>query len=104
MAASALEIENNPKFQELVAARKTLGWRLSFAMLAIYFGFILLVAFNKDLGNLLGMPLMAGSVTTIGIVVGLTVIISAFILTGIYVAKANVRYDELTRQIVEESK
>lgn len=104
MAASALEIEKNPKFRALVAARKSLGWTLSIIMLAIYFGFILLVAFNKDLGNLLGAPLGAGSVTTVGIVIGLGVIISAFILTGIYVVRANAKYDELTRQIVEESK
>jgi len=104
MAVSALDIERNPKFQELVAARKSLGWRLSGVMLAIYFGFILLVAFNKDLGNLLGTPLYSGAVATVGIVIGLLVIISAFVLTGIYVAKANKRYDDLTRQIVEESK
>jgi len=104
MAASALDIERMPKFQELVAARKSLGWRLSSAMLAIYFGFILLVAFNKDLGNFLGTPLYSGAVMTIGILVGLLVIISAFLLTGIYVVKANKRYDELTRQIVEESR
>jgi uncharacterized membrane protein (DUF485 family) len=101
MAASAKEIENNPKFQQLVAARKSLGWTLSAVMLAIYFGFILLVAFNKPL---LGTPLAAGSVTTVGILIGLAVIISAFILTGIYVSKANVAYDALTKEIVEESK
>jgi uncharacterized membrane protein (DUF485 family) len=100
MALSALEIEKNPKFQELVSTRKTLGWTLSVLMLVIYFGFILLVAFDK---GLLGAPFGAG-VTTVGIPVGLAVIISAFVLTGIYVVKANARYDELTRQIVEESK
>ena len=47
MAASALEIEKNPKFKELVATRKALGWSLSVVMLVIYFGFILLVAFDK---------------------------------------------------------
>lgn len=104
MAASALDIERNPKFKQLVAARKSLGWTLSVIMLLIYFGFILLVAFNKDLGNLLGTPLYSGAVATVGIVIGLLVIISAFVLTGIYVAKANKRYDELTRQIVEESR
>ena len=104
MAASALEIEKNPKFQALVAARKSLGWTLSFTMLGIYFGFILLVAFNKSLGNILGTPLTAGGVTTVGIIVGLAVIVSAFVLTGIYVLRATARYDELTRQIVEESK
>ncbi|WP_298426555.1 DUF485 domain-containing protein [Rhodoblastus sp.] len=101
MAATAQEIENNPKFKELVAARKSLGWTLSVIMLVIYFGFILLVAFNKPL---LGTPVAAGSVTTVGILIGLAVIVSAFVLTGIYVSKANASYDVLTKQIVEESK
>jgi uncharacterized membrane protein (DUF485 family) len=101
MAATALEIEKNPKFQELVATRKSLGWTLSFVMLAIYLGFILLVAFDK---SFLGTPIASGEVMTIGIPIGLAVIVSAFVLTGIYVVKANARYDELTRQIVEESK
>ena len=101
MAKTALEIEKNPKFQELVATRKKLGWTLSIVMLAIYFGFILLVAFDKAF---LGTPLSANGVTTIGIPIGLAVIVSAFVLTGLYVVKANARYDELTRQIVEESK
>jgi uncharacterized membrane protein (DUF485 family) len=104
MPATALEIEKNPKFKELVETRKSLGWSLTLAMLAIYFGFILMVAFNKDLENFLGTPLSTGGVATNGIVVGLVVIVSAFVLTGIYVTKANARYDELTREIVEESK
>lgn len=101
MALSAVQIENNPKFKELVAARKSLGWTLSAIQLVIYFGFILLIAFDKPL---LGTPLATGAVGTIGIVLGLLVIISAFVLTGVYVSKANVQHDELTRQIVEESK
>ena len=101
MAATAQQIEKNPKFKELVATRKSLGWTLSIVMLAIYFGFILLVAFDKQF---LGTPLSGAGVITIGIPIGLVVIISAFVLTGIYVVKANARYDELTRQIVEESK
>ncbi|WP_296706945.1 DUF485 domain-containing protein [Rhodoblastus sp.] len=101
MAATALEIEQNPKFKELVATRKKLGWTLSLVMLAIYFGFILLVAFNKAF---LGTPISPNGVTTIGIPIGLGVIVSAFVLTGFYVVRANARYDELNRQIVEESK
>jgi uncharacterized membrane protein (DUF485 family) len=101
MAATAKQIENNPKFKELVSTRKKLGWTLSLVMLAIYFGFILLVAFNKAF---LATPLSGEGVTTIGIPIGLGVIISAFVLTGYYVVKANARYDELNRQIVEESK
>ena len=101
MAADLEKITRNPKFQELVKSRSSLGWTLTWVMLAIYLGFILLVAFNKPL---LATPLAAGVTTTWGIPIGLFVIISAFILTGIYVSKANAKYDTLTRQIVEESK
>jgi uncharacterized membrane protein (DUF485 family) len=52
----------------------------------------------------LGTPIAEGSVTTIGIPVGVLVIVSAFVLTGIYVAKANSTFDTLNQQIIEESK
>ena len=73
---------------------------LSVLMLIVYFGFILLVAYAP---GFLGAKLGAG-VMTVGIPIGLFVIVSAFVLTGIYVVKANAEYDTLTRQIVEESK
>ncbi len=102
MAGASIEkITRNPKYQELVQSRASLGWMLSIAMLVIYFGFILLVAYAK---GFLATPLAAGAVTTWGILIGLFVIVSAFVLTGIYVVKANARYDALTRDIVEESK
>jgi uncharacterized membrane protein (DUF485 family) len=93
-------IERNPKYQELVRSRRALALTLSALMLAIYMGFILLVAYAP---KFLATPLGAG-VTTIGIPIGIFVIISAFILTGIYIAKANSRFDSLTRDIVQESK
>ena len=93
-------IERNPKYQELVRRRKSLALILSVLMLAIYTGFILLVAYAP---KFLATPLGA-SVTTIGIPIGIFVIVSAFILTGIYVAKANSVFDQLTREIVQESK
>ena len=48
-------------------------------------------------------PISDGSVTTIGILIGLFVIVSAFVLTGIYVGKANTTFDELNGQILQES-
>ena len=102
MAGASIEkITQNPKYQELVESRKTLGVQLSIAMLVIYFGFILLVAYAK---GFLATPIVAGAAMTWGIPIGLFVIISAFILTGIYVVRANATYDALTRAIVEESK
>ena len=100
MKENARRILENPKFQELVAKRSAFAWTLSAAMLIIYFGFILLVAFGK---GFLGTPIGSG-VMTFGIPVGLFVIISAFILTGIYVRKANGEFDELNRQIMQEAK
>lgn len=95
------KIKNNPRFRELVAKRSAFAWTLSAAMLAIYFGFILVIAYAP---GVLGIPLYEGSVTTIGFPIGVLVILSAIVLTGIYVVKANSQFDQLTRQIVEESK
>jgi uncharacterized membrane protein (DUF485 family) len=96
MLSSYQKIEQDPNYQELVRRRSSLGWTLSLIMLIIYFGFILLVAYAP---KFLGMPLGAG-VMTIGIPIGLFVIVSAFLLTGIYVSKANSKYDPLIRKIV----
>lgn len=93
-------IKNDPQFKELVRKRSSLAWTLSILMLVIYFGFIMMVAFKKDV---LAMPLGTG-VITVGIPLGLFVIVSAFVLTGIYVNRANSKFDELTRAIVEKVK
>ena len=93
-------IKSNPKYHELVSKRKSFATILAVVMLLIYYGFILIIAFNKAF---LAQPLSAGSVTTVGIPIGLGVIISAFILTGIYVFRANSEFDRLTREIKEEA-
>ena len=90
-------IINNPRFQELVRERSSFAWTLSIVMLVIYFGFILLVAFKGFLATKIG-----GGVTSVGIIIGLLVIISAFVLTGIYTARANSRFDELTENLTRE--
>jgi uncharacterized membrane protein (DUF485 family) len=100
MALSAEQIEKNPKFQELVAKRRKLGWSLTILTLIIYFGFILLIAFDpKFLGAKMGDGVM-----TIGMPIGLAVIVATFLIVGFYVVRANATYDVLTKQIVEESK
>lgn len=93
-------ILQNPKFKELVAKRDAFALTLSILMLGIYFGFILLVAFAK---GFLGTSITGGTMTW-GIPIGVTTIVSAFILTGIYVQRANGEFDELNRQILEETK
>jgi len=101
MATDLVErVKRDPRFGELVMKRSRFAWILSAAMLAIYFGFIFLIAFAP---KLLGIPLGAG-VTTVGIPIGLMVIVSAFVLTGIYVRRANSEFDAMTRQIIERAK
>jgi uncharacterized membrane protein (DUF485 family) len=94
------KIASNPKFHELVSKRNTFAWTLSFLVFAIYYGFILTIAYAKPF---LGQSL-SGGVTTVGFPIGVGVILSAIILTGIYVRRANGEFDELNRQIIEESR
>ncbi len=91
-------ILRNPNFQALVSSRNRFGWTLSVLMLFIYLGFILLVAFDKPL---LAQKIGGGTIS-LGIVLGLAVILSAFVLTGVYVVRANGRFDELTEQLKRE--
>jgi uncharacterized membrane protein (DUF485 family) len=93
-------IRDEPLFQDLVDRRTRFAWVLSAAMLVIYFGFIAIIAFAP---KLLAIPI-GGGVITVGIPVGLFVIVSAFALTGIYVKRANSVFDPLTRKIIEKVK
>lgn len=94
-------IKNDPDYIRLVRERSRFAWTLTIVMLVIYFGFVLTIAFDP---SLLGTPLSEGSVTTIGIPIGIGVIVSAFILTGIYVRRANGEFDELTNRIKAKAK
>ncbi|WKE67308.1 DUF485 domain-containing protein [Gallaecimonas kandeliae] len=95
------KIHNSPRFQEMVAKRERFAWQLSAVMLVIYFTFILIIAFSP---GVFGTPISKGSVITWGIPVGLGVIISAFVLTGIYVRKSNREFDAENQSIIEEAK
>lgn len=103
MAENGTDIERikrDPDFQELVRKRTRFASLLSLLMALIYFGFILLVAFEP---HLLGTPIGDG-VTTIGVPLGLLVILSAFVLTGLYVRRANTEFDALTEKIAGKVK
>jgi uncharacterized membrane protein (DUF485 family) len=98
--ASAYDrISSNPKFQELVEQRGRLARLLTILMLAIYFGFVLLVAYAP---GFLGTPIGSG-VTTIGVPIGVFVIVAAFVLTGIYVQRANTTFDRMNSEILRDA-
>ena len=94
-ADASLGILDNPDFKELVAARTSFAWTLSIVMVVVYLAFILLVAFAHDLMA----TKVGGGPMSLGIVLGLAVIVFAFILTGVYVTRANGRFDALTARL-----
>lgn len=87
-------IRRDPDFIELTRSRRSFGWTLTIIMLLIYYGYIGLVAYNKPL---IAQPLFGA--VTVGLVLGIGVILSAIILTGVYVLRANSTYDQLSRAI-----
>src|SRR5688572_7503245 len=70
------------------AARWRVAISLTVAMMAVYFGFVLLVAFNKPL---LGVLIARG--LSLGMLLGALVILVAWALTWAYVRWANTHYD-----------
>ena len=87
------------RYQQLKSRRTRFGAWLTVAMLVVYYGFILLVAFGKEfLATRLGT-----GVTTIGMPIGLAVIVFTILITALYVRRANKEYDALTEQITREA-
>ena len=93
----AARIASHPKYQELKAKRTRFGWWLTALMMVVYYGFILLVAFDKEL---LAQRLGSG-VMTLGMPIGLGVIVFTIVITAIYVRRANSEFDKLSDDITK---
>ena len=91
-------IRANPKYQELRRKRSSFGWWLTAAMMVVYYGYIALLSWNKEF---LSQHIGSG-VTTIGVPIGMGVIVFTIVITGIYVRRANSEFDALTKQILED--
>jgi uncharacterized membrane protein (DUF485 family) len=92
-------IQDNPRYQELKSKRNSFGWMLAVVMLIVYYGYIAMIAFNKDL---LAQRLGDG-VMTLGVPLGFGVIVFTVLITGFYVRRANNEFDALTEQILKDS-
>ena len=89
----------DPNYQLLKERRSRLGWWLTAAMLVVYYGFILLIAFEKQvLAARIGTGVM-----TWGLPVGFGVIIFTILITAYYVLKANSEFDDLNDKIKREA-
>jgi uncharacterized membrane protein (DUF485 family) len=93
------KIKANPSYQKLTTERSSFAWKLTITILVVYYAFILLIAFSPET---LGAKIAAGGMATVGIPVGVAIIVFAFILTGIYVKRANSEFDDLTAQVKKD--
>ena len=91
-------LAEDPRYRQLVRDRWRFSWALSAIILVIFFGYILLIAFAPQV---LARPI-GGGTTTLGIPVGIGVILAGIVLTAIYVRRANRRYDPVLAQIHSE--
>ncbi len=93
-------LSRSQAFKDYIRRQHRVAWLFSGMMVAVYFLFILLLAFKPEL---LGRPLYDGSVITLGIPAGISIILFAFLITGLYVRKANREFDPIRKKLVEEA-
>jgi uncharacterized membrane protein (DUF485 family) len=93
-------VSNSPLFAELVKKRNRFAYSLSALMLIIYYSFVLFASTNPD-G--FATPISDGSKVVIGMLAAWGIQALAFILTGIYVHRANSDFDGMIDTVVEES-
>ncbi len=89
------DLQNTEEYKDLISIRSKSKWFLSFLMLAVYYSFIMVIAFAPDV---FAQKVGSGH-TSLGIVIGLAVIFFSFIVTGIYVRKANLELEPLTEKL-----
>ncbi|MDF5810658.1 DUF485 domain-containing protein [Pseudomonas aeruginosa] len=93
-------IDTNPRFRSWWPRAERFAWILSSIMLGLYVIFILPIAFQPQL---LGAHISPDSSVTWGIPMGVGLILAAFILTGLYVRRANGEFDSLNQEILKEA-
>lgn len=96
-ASSINDILESEKFKELVKKRLRVSLSLTALMLIVYFGFILTIAFYKEL-----LAIKIGEHITLGLPIGISIIVFAWLLTGFYTRWANNKYDKSVRELRNE--
>ena len=86
--------DNERRLRELGALRWKYAIGLTIGMICVYFGFILLIAFDKPL-----MATLLAPGLSLGILLGALVIVAAWLLTWVYVRWANSHYDSTIRDL-----
>ena len=95
------QIYADPEFHELEQKRGRFSWLLTSILLLTYFTFILIIAFAPEI---FATPIIEGRIITWGIPAGLFVIILSFLLTGVYVIRANNEFDHLIKDVIAHAR
>jgi uncharacterized membrane protein (DUF485 family) len=95
--ASKRKLLASPEFERLVSTRWRVSLLLTFCLFVLYYGFIVLIAVNKPL-----VSRRLDEVTPLGIPLGAAVIVGSWVLTAVYIAWANRRYDREAARLARE--
>ena len=92
-------IRQNPKFAAMVSRRTRFALALSLLVLVPYYSFMMVIAFQPDL---LRQTLGEG-VATVGWPIGVALVVGSWLLTGVYVRRANGEFDRMNQEVLKES-
>ena len=95
-----VKIRSNPKFAELVAKRTRLAVILSLLVLVPYYTYMFLVSTQPQI---FAAKIGEVSVITIGWPIAALIIIGSWLLTGLYISRANGEFDSLTQEVLKEA-
>lgn len=90
-------ILENPQFRALVKQRRIFSWSMTALMLAVYFGFILSLAF---IPARLGTPITVGQPMTWGVPIGFGMLAFTILIVAVYVWRTNTCYDPKIKTII----
>ena len=93
-------IKRDPRYAQLVRERARFATTLALLVIAVFFGFVLLVAFQPQV---IGKRLSEGSYLTVGIAFELFMFIFFWVLTAVYVKRANGEFDAITEEVVRDA-
>ncbi len=93
-ASKIREILNSDEFRSLVRQRIMVSSVLTVVMLVVYFGFILTIAFFPEF-----LSYKISEYLTLGLPIGISLILFAWLLTGYYTRWANRSYDAKVREL-----
>ena len=95
------KIRKNPKFAQLCRERGRFSLILSLIVLVPYYAFMMTVAYNpKFFADHFG----DSTIMTIGWPIGAVIIVGSWLLTWIYIRRANGAFEDLNEEIIAEAR